>query len=153
MLGGDSSISISLAEIICQEVSNSMNGIESSISTSGRGISKSSIHSRFSDITNLRTSHSFSEHSNTSCYSEFFVDMDALNMDSSDSSWIDSSNNCNDVPTFTTNNPEPKNHIHFGKDLSEFSDNSSDYHGKAMSVGTRKVFVIGNNNLLKVMTP
>ncbi len=84
-------------------------------------------------------------------------------MNSLDSSWIDSSDNCNDVPAFTINNHEPKNHVHFGKDLSGFSNNSNNYHGllsdfsdltvlKFMSVGTRKAFVIGNNNLMKVMT-
>ncbi len=73
LLGDDLSISISLAEIDCQEASNSMRGIELFTSTSGRGIYKSSICSRFSEITILRTSLSFSEHLNTSLHSEFLL--------------------------------------------------------------------------------
>ncbi len=114
-------------------------------------------------MTNLRTSPSFSENSNSSLPSEFFLDADALITDLSDNSWIDSSDDCSNVPIFTTANPEPKNHIHFGKDLSGYLDNSNDCHGmlsdfsdvtalKTTSVGIRKVFVIGNNNSLKVVT-
>lgn len=63
--------------------SNSMRGAESSASTSRRGFFTSSIHSRFSDITNMS-----SELSNTSHYSGFFINTDVSSIDSSDSSWI-----------------------------------------------------------------
>ncbi len=87
---------------------------------------------------------------------KFFLQSDASNIDSSDSSWIDSSDDCSD-------NDGTKIYSHFGTDLLGFSGNDDDYHGllpqfsqmttlNTMSVGTRKAFVIGNDNLLKVIT-
>lgn len=143
--------------------SNPMRGAESSTSMNRRGISKSFIHSRFSNITNMRTSLSSLKLSNTSHYSEFFNNTDAFRIDPSDSSWIDSNNNCNDIQSFSDDNDEPKKHSNFGKDFCGFSDNNNDYNGllsnfshmtalKTTSVVIRKAFVIGNSTLLMVIT-
>ncbi len=84
-------------------------GRGSSNSISRRGFFNSSICSRFSDNEKQGTLQSCTKSLKPSCYSEFFVDSDASNMDSSDCCWIDSSDNCSD-------NAGMKDHSHFGKD-------------------------------------
>lgn len=138
------------------------NSGEPSQSSTSR-FSKFSNQLRFSDIRNLRASPSSSELLPTSYCSELLIDMDASSADLSDSSWIDSNDSSDDIQNYSADNDLPKKHTHFGADLSGFSDDNDIYRGlvldfseetalKTASVGTRKAFIIGNNNSLNVVT-